>query len=212
MPRLHQYKSRDNYYVLTSIRGAVVTFQLTPQGESKLRDAGIAPDQNFPRALLLDLYRAGDAFTHGTGVDQGAVDSLNQLELDFVGDPDPEASFPSCQDCTALSDLHLSLCRDGGLLVAKLQCPDCRDKASQLIDTCFPLALLSAVLLDRLFRIKDVVRKLDSVQRYEELLAAEYESKWDTIRKAHPAGQGSLFGSGLADTFQLVTPKSNIPR
>ena len=36
MPRLHKYRDRDASFVLTAIRGAVVTFQLTTDGEKKL--------------------------------------------------------------------------------------------------------------------------------------------------------------------------------
>jgi len=64
MPRLHKYRERNACYVLTAIRGAVITYQLTPDGERKLTAAGIAPGAQFQRALLLDLYRTGDAFTH----------------------------------------------------------------------------------------------------------------------------------------------------
>ena len=81
MPRLHQYKARDNCYLLTSIKGAVITFQLTMQGERRLREAGVIPDQSFPRALLLDLCRTGDAFTGGSGVSEPITESINQLEF-----------------------------------------------------------------------------------------------------------------------------------
>jgi len=33
MPRLRKYRDRNASYVLTAIRGAVVTFQLTADGE-----------------------------------------------------------------------------------------------------------------------------------------------------------------------------------
>ena len=55
MPRLHKYRDRDACYVLTAIRGAVVTFQLTAdgnlvtqQGDAVLADDGspIAIDPN----------------------------------------------------------------------------------------------------------------------------------------------------------------------
>jgi hypothetical protein len=140
MPRLHQYKSRANFYVLTSIRGTVITFQLTPQGERKLREAGVAPDQNFPRALLLDLCRTGDAFTGGSGVSEPITESIKQLELDLDQDSDPETLFPSCDDCASIDDLHLSIVREQGTLAAKLQCTQCRDVTSRLLDTCIPPA------------------------------------------------------------------------
>ena len=59
MPRLHKYRDRDAYYILTAIRGAVVTFRLSTEGEKKLAAARIGPGEQFPRALLLDLYRTG---------------------------------------------------------------------------------------------------------------------------------------------------------
>ena len=68
MPRLHKYRNRDASYVLTAIRGAIITYQLTPEGERKLTAAGIVSGQQFHRALLLDLYRTGNAYTGGGGV------------------------------------------------------------------------------------------------------------------------------------------------
>jgi hypothetical protein len=61
MPRLHKYRNRNACYVLTAIGGSVITYQLTPEGEKKLATAGIVCGQQFHRALLLDLYRNGDA-------------------------------------------------------------------------------------------------------------------------------------------------------
>jgi hypothetical protein len=42
MPVLHRYKERHEHYVLTSINGAIITFQLTKEGEKKLRSALLA--------------------------------------------------------------------------------------------------------------------------------------------------------------------------
>ena len=211
MPRLHQYRNRDAYYVLTSIHGAVVTFQLTPDGQRKLIAAGITLDQPFQRALLLDLYRTGDAFTYGTGVDKATEDSLNQLELDFAQDPDAETAFPACDDCASVDDLHLSLVREQGSLAAKLQCAHCRDVTSHTLDTCVPISLLSLPLLGRLFSMKQVTRKHDSVTRFEELLQAEFESKWEALRKARSTSQESLFSSGLNDELNLSSTKKQTP-
>src|ERR1035441_7480352 len=73
MPRLHKYRDRNACYVLTAIGGNVITYQLTPEGEKKLAAAGIVNGSRFNRAILLDLYRTGDAFTHGSGVDDPAL-------------------------------------------------------------------------------------------------------------------------------------------
>ncbi len=41
MPRFHLYQKRHGGYVLTSIGGAVITFQLTSEGFQKLKATGV---------------------------------------------------------------------------------------------------------------------------------------------------------------------------
>ena len=207
MPRLHQYRNRNACYVLTSIHGKVVTFQLTAEGERKLSAVDVTPGNKFPRALLLDLYRTGDAFTGGTGVGEPIQQPLNQIELDFPQDSDPETAFPGCEDCGSVDDLHLSLVREQGALAAKLQCPHCRDVTSHTLDTCVPLRLLPLASLGRLFEIKDVARKHDSVNRLETLLRTEFESKWEELRKLRSASQQSLFQTGSEGELNLSSSK-----
>ena len=207
MPRLHEYRNRSGSYVLTSINGAVVTFQLTAEGECKLKAAGITAERPFPRALLLDLYRSGDAYTGGSGVGEQLPQSVNQLELDFAQDADPETSFPSCEDCAGVDDLHLTIAREQGTLAAKLQCATCRDKTAAKLDTCIPIRLVSLVFLGRVFDIKNVGQKHDSVICFENLLRAEFESKWEQLRKLRGTFQESLFDTGLKDELKLTAPK-----
>jgi len=207
MPRLRKYRNRENCYVLTSIRGVVITFQLTPQGERKLKEAGIDPEQNFPRGLLLDLCRTGDAYTGGSGVSDPIANSVDQLELDFSQDPDPETLFPYCDDCGSVHDLHLSIAREEGALAAKLQCPHHRDVNSYLLDTCIPLRLLTLMLFGRLFEIKSVTKKYEGVNRFEDLLRSEFKSKWEELRKLRHSSQQRLFKTGLGEELNLVHPK-----
>ena len=128
MPVLHKYTGKSGYYVLTSIQGSIITFQLTSDGEGKLKDAGIQPDQTFARALLLDLIRSGDAYTYGTG--PGTIypeRDILQLRFDFVDDPEPESMFPSCHDCSSLNDLHLVEIK-GDVSQVSILCPKCRSE------------------------------------------------------------------------------------
>ena len=201
MPRLHKYRNRNACYVLTAIRGAVVTYQLTPEGEKKLTAAGIACGQQFHRALLLDLYRTGDVYTGGGGVDDPAL--ATQIELDFTNDPDPETAFPACDDCRSVNDLHLTIAGPANNLAAKLQCATCRAKPSGALDTSIPVALLSRLLLARLFEMKPVAQKGKNVTQFEELLRAEFESKWEALRKQRGMSQASLFNPGSSDGFNL---------
>ena len=203
MPRLHKYRNRNACYVLTAIRGAVVTYQLTPDGERKLTTAGIACGQQFHRALLLDLYRTGDAYTGGSGVDDPALAAAGQMEMDFPNDPDPETAFPSCEICRSVNELHLTLTGGEGNLVAQLQCAACRALPAARPDTSIPVALLSRPMLSRLFQMKPVTRKGKNVTEFEELLRAEFESKWEALRKGRGVAQASLFDAGPSDGLNL---------
>jgi hypothetical protein len=198
MPRLHQYKSRDNCYVLTAIKGAVITFQLTPEGQRKLKEAGVVPNETFPRGLLLDLCRTGDAYTGGSGISE-QISNLSQLELDFPQDPDPEDLFLACDDCGSLNDLHLSIVREQGALSAKLQCPHCRDVTSHLLETCIPVRLITLSVFGRVFEIKPVMKKYEGVSRLEHLLPSEFQSKWEELRKLRRSSQQGLFESKAPD-------------
>jgi hypothetical protein len=203
MPRLHKYRERNACYVLTAIRGNVITYQLTPDGERKLTAAGIAPGQQFQRALLLDLYRTGDAFTRGSGVDDPALAAAGQLEMDFANDPDPETAFPACDVCRSVNDLHLTLTGSPEDLVAQLQCPTCRAIPAARPDISIPVALLSRPILSRLFQMKPVAGKGKNVKQFEELFRTEFESKWEALRKLRGAPQKSLFDLAPSDGLNL---------
>lgn len=191
MPRLHKYRNRNACYVLTAIGGSVITYQLTPDGEKKLTAAGIACGQKFQRALLLDLYRTGDAYTGGSGADDPLA---NQIELDFTNDPDPETAFPACDVCNSVNDLHLTITGKPDDLIAQLQCAACRAlPAAYHADTSIPVALLSRPALSRLYHLKSVAGKGRNVKQFEELLRAEFESKWDALSKQRGVAQTSLF-------------------
>ena len=203
MPRLHKYRDRDACYVLTAIRGAVVTFQLTTEGEKKLAAARIGPGEKFPRALLLDLYRTGDAFTGGSGTATLPLDSAGQLEMDFANDPDPETAFPACDVCRSVNDLYLTIAGNPDDLVAQLQCATCRALPTARPDTSIPLGLLSRPVLSRLFQIKSVAAKGPNVRQFEELLRTEFESKWEALRKQRGVSQSTLFDSASKEGFKL---------
>lgn len=87
MPVLHKYKDREKYYVLTSISGKIVTFLLTNKGHLKLLESGIKNEKRFGRALLFDLYRTGEAFTHGAGPGKIEGTDKRKLALSLCGRP-----------------------------------------------------------------------------------------------------------------------------
>jgi hypothetical protein len=183
MPVLHKYADRDGYYVLTSIRGNIITYQLTDEGQAKLMDAGIEPDIPFERALLLDMVRSGEAFTGGSGpgtIDSGFADL--QVQLDLFNDTHPETLFPSCNECSSCHDLHIVEIKGDGSQ-ASILCTKCRVEKAANIDTSIPLFLVSRGVLTRLLNKKDIQDLDSSVKSYQELLDAEFESKWEAHLK-----------------------------
>src|SRR4030042_2112917 len=148
MPVLHKYKDREKYYVLTSISGKIVTFQLTAEGHEKLLESGIKNEERFGRALLFDLYRTGDAFTHGAGPGKLEGTDKRQLALDFADDRGPGSIFPLCSVCSSINDLHLVEVNDKEHF-AGIYCREGRKIRSATINTSIPLPLINRGLLNR---------------------------------------------------------------
>ncbi len=194
MPRLHKYTSGNAHYVLTSINGSVITYQLTAQGERRLADAGVMAGQNFERAMLLDLYRSGDAYAPGVEFPEAV--RANQLEIDFAAGPSLESAFPMCDGCGGLIDLHLTLMDSTPPITARLHCSVCRSNPSNRADTSVPLSILSRALLTRLLADKRVEHTSENVVRYRSLLNAELAVHWDAVRKHRASTQQQFFGDG----------------
>ena len=196
MPVLHQYKGKEEFYVLTAIGGSIVTFQLTREGRQRLNGAGIEPGDKFGRALLLDIYRSGDAFTHGSGAG-GTVEEIDegQMTFDFSNDPEPESLFPTCGVCSSLNDLHLVELKEAEP-TASILCGACRENNASCIDTSIPLPLASRTVLNRLLAMKGIHTLHKSVVTYQNLLDAQFANRWETVaRNKKPAQQSALFDS-----------------
>ncbi len=188
MPVLHKYKDREKYYVLTSISGNIVTFQLTDEGYQKLLKAGIDKEERFGRALLFDLYRFGDAFTHGTGIGKAEGADKRQLVFDFPDDPEPESIFPSCAVCSSINDLHFVEIHDKEHF-SSIYCNECRKIRSATVNTSIPLPLLNRSLLNRVLEMNNI-KKLDkSLTTYQEQLNAEFSNKWEEIAETKKTQQ-----------------------
>lgn len=195
MPVLHKYKDKEKYYVLTSISGNIVTFQLTDVGHQKLLKSGIENEDRFGRALLFDLYSTGDAFTHGA--EPGKIEAVDkrQLIFDFPDDPEPESIFPSCSICFSIDDLHLVEVNENEHF-ASIYCNECRKTRSAAINTSMPLPLINRGLLRRILEINNIQKTDDSVNGYMKMLEAEFTSKWEEIAKTKavgPKSQNQLF-------------------
>lgn len=181
MPVLHKHKDSNTYYVLTSIKGQVVAFQLTAEGYAHLQEAGIILGRPFNRFLLLDIYRMGYAFTGHSGVKPVP----GQGVIDFPDDPEPETMFPSCSACSSREDLHLVEVKEHKHYVSIL-CGACRTKELAHIDASIPLPLVTRGVLNRLFAMKDIQKKDASVLAFQELLDQDFSKRWEALRRKKP--------------------------
>ena len=188
MPVLHKYKDREKYYVLTSISGKIVTFQLTAEGHEKLLKSGIKNEERFGRALLFDLYRTGDAFTYGAGPGKLEGTDKRQLALDFADDPEPESIFPSCSVCNSINDLHLVEVKDKDHF-AGIYCSECRKIRSATINTSIPLPLINRGLLSRVLEMNNIQKTDKSLTEYRKLLDTEFINRWEEIAKTNTSKQ-----------------------
>ena len=179
MPILHQYHDKSGWYVRTIIDKAIITFQLTSAGARRLLEAGGKNGRRFRRATLFELFRSGDAFTHGTGPGVIKAQEKGQIELDFTNDPEPESIFPRCSLCGSLDDLHLvELCQEitGS---AAIYCPQCRKRSVMRIDTSIPIRFVNRGVLEKLLEYKGIVLLDASVTAFRDSLAKAFKEKWD---------------------------------
>lgn len=192
MPILHRYKDRDGYYTLTSIGGAIITFQLTDDGVQRLLDAGVQSDRPFPRGLLLDLFRSGDAYTRGQGAGEKVRPyDLEQLEMDFSDDPDPESLFPRCSGCRSVEDLCLVVRVESPS--ASLMCGNCRREAA--LNLSIPQSVLTRGALRRILDQYATEGVDGSVEQLQAFLEAQFATTWEArATKGRPTA-GELFKS-----------------
>jgi len=201
MPVLHRYVDRDGSYVLTGIKGNIVTFQLTKNGEDRLLQTGVQAGQSFQRSLLLDLYRTGDAYTGGSGINSASLlPESGQLTFDFPDDPTSTDLFPSCSRCGSIDDLHLvEILRSKEIF--SLLCHTCRGGSAERLDTSIPLPLVSLNVLSRVLEMKGIVQVEASVSNYRSLLESEFSKYWEAQLKKKKSKQDSLFAPAEGDLF-----------
>ena len=112
-------------------------------------------------------------------------------------------AFPACDDCRSVNNLHLTISGSVENLAAQLQCAACRAKPTGAVDTSIPVMLLSRPILSRLFQVKPVAQNGRNVTQFEASLLAEFESKWEALRKRRRASQTSRFDPRSNDGLKL---------
>jgi hypothetical protein len=181
MPILHQYHDKSGWYVRTVIDKAIITFQLTSAGARRLLEAGGKNGRRFRRATLFELFRSGDAFTHGTGPGVIEAQEKGQIELDFTNDPEPESIFPRCSLCGSLNDLHLIELGQEIVGSAAIYCLQCRKRNAMKIDTSIPLRFINRGVFEKLLEYRDIKILDNSAITFRESLEKAFIEKWDKL-------------------------------
>jgi hypothetical protein len=150
MPVLHQYRETADYYAKSHIKGAIVTFQLTKNGQQKLIDSGLEEGSRFPLHLLSDLLRSGDAYTGGSGVGIPEEGNTGQRAFDFPEDEQAEKLLPSCSVTGSYEDLHLVVWQQDNASIMHLLSPPPRRELQKPVLLSIPLSLLNLKSLNHL--------------------------------------------------------------
>jgi hypothetical protein len=80
MPVLHTYRSKEGHYILAGVNGRIVTYRLSAEGTEKLVADGITDGSKLSWPMLLELVRAGEAFTGTAGEQDEDLSGWTQLE------------------------------------------------------------------------------------------------------------------------------------
>ena len=204
MPVLCQRADGSWCFAKASIRGAIVTFQLTERGVARLREAGVEPGGKFPLRLLLALYRPGDAFTlkGGTGPKAGYHEA-EQFQFGFEENTAAEPLFPACTDTGSMDDLHLVVVAEAdGVPVVKLLCPERRAAVAARTTLSLPLPLATLDALSRLTQLGKLPPGSEVVRTLREHLTEDLSAAWEAFRRQRGHRQAGL-GLGLAGELGL---------
>lgn len=192
MPILHRYRSHSGYYVKTSIRGVIITYQLTPAGASRLLQAGITDSERFSRNLLVDLVQGREAYTHGSGVDAPEEDGGRQASFDLEGEEATENLFPKCGEDRSYLDLHLIALGSGESVDVKLLCVTCREAIAGKVQLNIPLAILDLRTLKNLETLKKIPSGNDVINSLHQWFSADMSAAWEKLYKQKGIRQEAL--------------------
>lgn len=70
MPKIRQYTSEEGYYLQTSLSGAPVTLQISPDAEALIEDLGYGEGDDLPREILKPLILLEEIFTKSGSTDK----------------------------------------------------------------------------------------------------------------------------------------------
>lgn len=179
MPVLHTYRSKEGSYILAGVNGRIVTYRLSVEGAEKLASDGLTDGNKLSWPVLLELVRAGEAFTGTTGEQDEDLSGWTQLGLLFnIQEDEPSSAdpVPLCA-CGSTEGLHIVELIDTNS--AALFCSACRTSNRNRIGASVPIYLINKPsTLDHLLE-RSRLTPDDSVMAYHKLLRANFSAKWN---------------------------------
>lgn len=201
MPLLES-KTGGGFCAKASIKGAAVTFHLTPTGQKQLLDAGIQPGVKFPLALLADLARQGHAWTPPSVAEKTGISWAQQFDFNLAGDEQAEPLFASCAECSGYDDLHLAAWKSKRSATAKILCARCRGKWPERFTLSVPLSLVTLAALAQLETQDELPTGNPVVASLRQSLAKDMGADWEKFRQANQHRQAGL-GLGFDNELKL---------
>jgi len=205
VPVLHTYRNKEGHYILAGVNGRIVTYRLSSEGTEKLVADGITDGSKLSWPMLLELVRAGEAFTGTAGEQDEDLSGWTQLGLLFnIQDDEPSSTdpVPLCA-CGSTEGLHVVELFDTNS--AALLCSACRISNRNRIGASVPIYLINKPsTLDHLLVRSDLTPD-DSVMAYHKLLNANLSAKWN--RRVLPKGktvQSGLFAEPEKEQQSLL--------
>ena len=201
MPLL-ETKPGGGYCAKANIKGAAVTFHLTPLGQKRLLEAGIQPGTKFPLALLADLAREGHAWTPPSVAEKTGIRWAQQFDFNLTGDEQAEPLFTCCAECSSYDDLHLCAWNAKRAPVARLLCHHCRGKAAMRFTLSVPLSLVTLAALAQMEGQGKLPPGLSAIASLRQWLAKDMSAEWEKFRQLNQQRQVGL-ELGFADELRL---------
>jgi hypothetical protein len=201
MPLLES-KSGGGYCAKATIKGAAVTFHLTPFGQKRLTEAGIQPGTKFPLALLADLARQGHAWTPPSVAEKTGINWAQQFDFNLAGDESAEPLFTCCADCNGYDDLHLAAWETKRAAAAKVLCRECRGKLPERFTLSVPLSLVTLAALTQMEAQNKLSAGNLTIASLRQSLAKDLSAEWEKFRQ-HQAHRQSGLGFEFGDELKL---------
>lgn len=189
MPVLKSYADGSGNYIHASVRGAVITFQITQRGLEKLSLAGVQPGSRFTLQLLAGLSRTGDAYTH-----RGSVEfhEAEQFEFDFNESEQSKAFFPACAVTGSFDGLHLVVHESAGEIRVELLAAGPRSSLGGRVRQSVPLILLSPSALTSLEAAGELPPSSEAVATLRRWYAHDASAEWERLRRQRQTRQPGL--------------------